>query len=415
MHVWVPEPGTGPGVCCIQEIFGVGPTSAPSPSASPRRLRRRRARRVLAHPAATGRRTTTRPGSRPRSGMVPQVRHRRRRWPTASPRSSARRSCPRSHGGAGVIGFCLGGTLGYLRRPYADPACCVSYYGSGVAGDARPARQRDVPDAVPLRRHRRLHPRDQVEAIGAAIERPRGFVLNVEAAGHAFDNHEAAMFYNDGGRGAAWSKTDGLPRRAAPARRDADGCSTSRRAPVSRTGRAGTRSAGRARAAGEADVRPGRRCGHPATRRAHEQALLDEERLVHVLDRLGLLTDADGERRQPDRAAAELLAQGASRMARSTLSRPSSSTPNSARPSRAMSAVDLAVGAHLGEVAHPAQQPVGDAGRAPAAPRRSPTRPSSSMVDAEDAGRPARRSPRARRRRSSRAGRRARSGRAAGR
>ena len=53
-------------------------------------------------------------------------------------------------------------------------------------------------------------------------------------------------------------------------------------------------------------------------------------------------------------------------MARSTWSRPSSSTPNRARASRAWPQVDHAVGRHLGEVAHPAQQAVGDRGGAPA-------------------------------------------------
>ena len=77
---------------------------------------------------------------------------------------------------------------------------------------------------------------------------------------------------------------------------------------------------------------PGRRGGHPAPRGAHQQALLHQERLVHVLDRLGLLADADGQRRQARPGRRRSGAQMASRMARSTLSRPSSSTPNRARP-----------------------------------------------------------------------------------
>jgi dienelactone hydrolase len=32
-------------------------------------------------------------------------------------------------------------------------------------------------------------------------------VLNVEAAGHAFDNHESAMFYDEPAATAAWAKT----------------------------------------------------------------------------------------------------------------------------------------------------------------------------------------------------------------
>ena len=34
-----------------------------------------------------------------------------------------------------------------------------------------------------------------------------GFVLNVENAGHAFDNHESEMFWNESAAQAAWAKT----------------------------------------------------------------------------------------------------------------------------------------------------------------------------------------------------------------
>ena len=32
-------------------------------------------------------------------------------------------------------------------------------------------------------------------------------MLNVEAAGHAFDNHESEMFYDEAAATAAWAKT----------------------------------------------------------------------------------------------------------------------------------------------------------------------------------------------------------------
>ncbi len=32
-------------------------------------------------------------------------------------------------------------------------------------------------------------------------------MLNVEAAGHAFDNHESEMFYDEAAAKAAWAKT----------------------------------------------------------------------------------------------------------------------------------------------------------------------------------------------------------------
>ena len=50
-------------------------------------------------------------------------------------------------------------------------------------------------------------PNAGVDAVGAAIAGREGFVLNVEQAGHAFDNHESAMFHNEGAAKAAWAKT----------------------------------------------------------------------------------------------------------------------------------------------------------------------------------------------------------------
>ena len=106
--------------------------------------------------------------------------------------------------------------------------------------------------------------------------------------------------------------------------------------------------------------------GHPPARRALEQALLQEVGLVDVLDRVGLLADRVGERRQPDRAAVEAHADRVEQLAVQAVE---------AEP------VDLEQGegllgrvgghdagqAHLGEVAHPLEQPVGHARRAAAA------------------------------------------------
>ena len=57
----------------------------------------------------------------------------------------------------------------------------------------------------------------------------------------------------------------------------------------------------------------GVRCSKPA---------LEQVGLVDVLDRVRLLADRDGERREPDRAAAELASQMASSSSRSRRSRP---------------------------------------------------------------------------------------------
>src|SRR5262249_1377842 len=58
---------------------------------------------------------------------------------------------------------------------------------------------------------------------------------------------------------------------------------------------------------GRADVLAAELGDDPPARRALEEAELEQVRLVDILDRLGLLAERDRERREPDRAAAELL------------------------------------------------------------------------------------------------------------
>lgn len=114
---------------------------------------------------------------------------------------------PGVSGRPAVLGFCLGGTLAFGVAAMGEPSCCVSYYGSGVSGMlgmielVRCSVLFHFGDADPY------IPSDAVASIGVAIEGREGFELNVESAGHAFDNHEAPMFYNERPAAAAWGKT----------------------------------------------------------------------------------------------------------------------------------------------------------------------------------------------------------------
>ena len=65
----------------------------------------------------------------------------------------------------------------------------------------------------------------------------------------------------------------------------------------------------------QAEVREGALRGRPPARRALDQAALEQVGLVDVLDRVLLLAHRDRERREPDRAAAELLADRAQDLA----------------------------------------------------------------------------------------------------
>lgn len=108
---------------------------------------------------------------------------------------------------AGVIGFCLGGTLAWGVAATAEPSCCVSYYGSGVPSMLDLLDQVSCPTLFHFGNNDPYIPSDGVDAIGAAIAGRPGFELNVETAGHAFDNHDSEMFYNESAAQAAWSKT----------------------------------------------------------------------------------------------------------------------------------------------------------------------------------------------------------------
>jgi hypothetical protein len=128
---------------------------------------------------------------------------------------------------------------------------------------------------------------------------------------------------------------------------------------------------------------PGRR--HPAPGRAQDQAALQEEGLVGVLDGVGLLAHALGQRGQPDRlapeAAAQRLEDGPVHLVQAELVHPEEVEALGRRRS-----VDGAVAPHLGEVADPAQQAVGHAGRAPRA-LGDPRRPLLVDLDLQDPGR----------------------------
>ena len=106
-----------------------------------------------------------------------------------------------------VIGFCLGGTLAWAVAANATPSVCVSYYGSGVPDMLGLIHQVSCPTLFHFGSEDAFIPNAGVDAIGAAIAGREGFVLNVELAGHAFDNHESEMFYNEGAAKAAWAKT----------------------------------------------------------------------------------------------------------------------------------------------------------------------------------------------------------------
>jgi carboxymethylenebutenolidase len=106
-----------------------------------------------------------------------------------------------------VMGFCLGGTLAWGVAAAGDPSCCVSYYGSGLPDMVGLIDQVSCPTLFHFGNSDSFIPNAGVEALSAAIEGRELFIVNVEDAGHAFDNHESEMFWNADAAKAAWAKT----------------------------------------------------------------------------------------------------------------------------------------------------------------------------------------------------------------
>jgi carboxymethylenebutenolidase len=106
-----------------------------------------------------------------------------------------------------VMGFCMGGTLAWAVAAAGEPSCCVSYYGSGVPDMLGMLDQVTCPTLFHFGNADAYIPNEGVDALSAAIAGRDGFFLNVEDAGHAFDNHESAMFWNEAAAKSAWAKT----------------------------------------------------------------------------------------------------------------------------------------------------------------------------------------------------------------
>lgn len=106
-----------------------------------------------------------------------------------------------------VMGYCLGGTLAFSVAAEGEPSCCVSYYGSGVPSMLGMLEQVTCPTLFHFGNNDAFIPNAGVDALSDAIAGTDRFTLNVEDAGHAFDNHESEMFWNADAAKSAWAKT----------------------------------------------------------------------------------------------------------------------------------------------------------------------------------------------------------------
>ena len=206
MHLWTPEHGSGPALLLVQEIFGVGPYI----KAVAERLAG--AGYVVGAPDVFWRIAPGWASTHDEAGLTASIGLMSSfDFPAAVADCvaalGALGSLSETTGAPGVIGFCLGGTLAFAVAAHAEPSVCVSYYGSGVPDMAGILDQVTCPVLFHFGSNDSYIPNEKVEALNAALAGRANGTLNVEIANHAFDNHEAAMFYDESAAKAAWAKT----------------------------------------------------------------------------------------------------------------------------------------------------------------------------------------------------------------
>ena len=206
VHIWTPDTAPRSAILVIQEIFGVGPYIR----AVAQRLAD--AGYLVGAPDVFWRFAPNWESDHSEAGLGASLEKvQQLDFPNAVADCSAALAHLAGQPGIGaapaVLGFCLGGTIAWGVAASAEPSCCVSYYGSGVPSMLGMIDQVSCPTLFHFGNSDSYIPGEGIDAIGAAIAGRPGFLLNVENAGHAFDNHESEMFYNESAAQAAWAKT----------------------------------------------------------------------------------------------------------------------------------------------------------------------------------------------------------------
>lgn len=210
LDVWLPESGRGPGILLLQEIFGVGAYIRAVGArlaglgyvvGAPDVFWRIQRNWASGHDEA---------GLNASLGLISQFDFAKGVADCVASLGAVRDE-PEVTGGVGVMGFCLGGLLTYQVAVHGDPDVAISYYGSNIASGLGLAEQVDCPIQFHFGEADGYIPLDQVQAIEAAFSaRPTAEVHIQPGAGHAFDNHESAMFHNPDAAAVAWGLTTGF-------------------------------------------------------------------------------------------------------------------------------------------------------------------------------------------------------------
>ncbi|MEA2480693.1 MAG: carboxymethylenebutenolidase [Thermoleophilaceae bacterium] len=213
-YVVLPEPGSGPGVLVLMEIFGVGPyirracerlAELGYVALAPDLYRRLEPGLELAHDDDGMQQAMAAAQRLDAPGAIED----------AVVALGALRALPETTGRTGVLGFCLGGRLAYGVAAAADPDAAVAYYGSGIADALGQAGEIECPVLFHFGGEDQFIARTDAERVGAAAaERDDWEFAIQEDGGHAFDNHESARFHRPAAAARAWDLTrDFLARR----------------------------------------------------------------------------------------------------------------------------------------------------------------------------------------------------------
>jgi carboxymethylenebutenolidase len=118
---------------------------------------------------------------------------------------------------AGVIGFCLGGTLAFGVACSAEPDALVAYYGSGIPEQLDAADRVTCPALFHFGGQDPYITREQAERVCAVAAGRVGWECHIDAdGGHAFDNWDNPMFHQPEPAARAWKLTQAFLTRTVP-------------------------------------------------------------------------------------------------------------------------------------------------------------------------------------------------------
>ena len=212
-HVVLPDAGSGPGIVVLQEIFGVGDYIKEAAdrlaglgyvAMAPDLYWRIEPGIALGHDEA---------GLGRAFEVSQQLDHSLAVRDSVDALKALRglSEVAQDGGRAGVLGFCLGGTLAFGVAIEGDPDVAVCYYGSGIAGMLDRGERIECPTLFHFGGADQYIPREQIDAVCAFAESHPGMECHVqEGAGHAFDNHESPMFSQPEAAARAWEITSGF-------------------------------------------------------------------------------------------------------------------------------------------------------------------------------------------------------------